>query len=243
MKDISINAIRTNLEDIKARIAKSAISAGRDPSKIKLVVVSKAKPVEIVEKAYQAGARLFGENYPEETVAKAVALKLRPDVEWHMIGHLQSRKIPLIVEYFNAMHSLDSLHLAEKMNNQLGLVNKKLPVLLEFNVGGEDSKFGWAGWNDACWNEALPDLERILGLTNLEVKGLMTMPPQFENYEEVRPYFVKLRKLLDFLSKRFSLSSFSELSMGTSADFEIAVQEGATIVRIGQAILGARPPK
>ncbi len=222
------------------RIARAAASAGRDPGSLQLVVVTKAQPLAYAQAAVQAGARVLGENYPEEAVKKIEALESYSDVQWHMIGHLQSRKARLVVEHFDMLHSLDSLHLAEKLDRLLAETGRKLPVLLEFNVGAEESKYGWQAAHESDWDALAGQIEPLLALPNLEVRGLMTMPPLSQESEDARPYFVKLRNLRDFLAKQFPQTQWGELSMGTSADYEIAVQEGATYVRLGEAILGPR---
>ncbi len=235
--------IRSNFENIQERIYKAADCCGRDASHIKLVVVSKTHPIEVIRMAYQAGALYFGENYPEESVSKIVSMEDSPNIEWHMIGHLQSRKARLIAENFQVIQSLDSLHLAEKLERILEEIHKTIPVLLEFNVGGEESKFGWPAWQEDHWEDLLPDISSILKFPHLKVTGLMTMPPLLKNPDEVRPYFKKLNSLKTYLSQYFQNNEWKELSMGTSSDFEIAIQEGATIIRIGQAILGSRLEK
>ncbi len=213
-------------------IARAALSSGRAPGEISLLVVSKSQPVEVIEAAISAGVSRFGENYPEETLAKLVELKSQAKIEWHMIGHLQSCKARIVVEHFQMLHSLDSYPLAEKLERLLAESGKKLPALLEFNVGGEESKFGWPAWDETRWEELLPELSKILAMQHLKIAGLMTMPPLSEDIEESRPFFKKLRALSEYLSSSFPGTNFTELSMGTSADFEIAIQEGATMVRV-----------
>jgi pyridoxal phosphate enzyme (YggS family) len=235
--------IRSNFENIQERIIKAASSCGRDASQIKLIVVSKTHTIEVIRTAYQAGARYFGENYPEESVSKIISLENTPGIEWHMIGHLQSRKARLVAEHFQMIQSLDSIHLAEKLERILDEIHKTMPVLLEFNVSGEESKYGWPAWRQDHWEVLFQDVSNILKFPHLQVTGLMTMPPLLENPDEVRPYFKKLNSLKTYLSQYFQNNEWKELSMGTSADFEIAIQEGATIIRIGQAILGSRPEK
>jgi pyridoxal phosphate enzyme (YggS family) len=160
-----------------------------------------------------------------------------------MIGHLQSRKAKIVAAHFDMMHSLDGLSLAEKLNRLLAETGRQLPVLLELNVGEEESKSGWRVRDEADWSRLLPDVEVILQLKQLQVRGLMTMPPLEMEAEQARPYFARLRALRDRLQQTFPVCDWRELSMGTSADFEVAIEEGATYVRIGQAVLGPRPPK
>jgi len=234
------DTIRVNYQHVLAQIAEAARRAGREASEVKLIVVTKGHPLEVVQEAIAAGARRFGENYAEEGAAKIAALKRKSKLEWHMIGHVQSRKARLICERFNYLHSLDSLKLAERLNRFAADFGKRLPVLLECNMSGEASKFGWQAWDEDNWGLLEGEFARILELPHLEVRGLMTMAPFFFESEPARPYFRNLRRLRDQLARRFPSGSWDELSMGMSGDYEVAIQEGATLVRIGTAILGAR---
>jgi pyridoxal phosphate enzyme (YggS family) len=236
-----VSAIRVRMQRVGEQIAEAAARSGRDPQAIRLVVVTKAQPLEVVRAAVEAGASILGENYAEEAEVKIIALKEKSEVEWHMIGHVQSRKADLVVGHFAMLHSLDSLKLAARLNRFCEIQGKVLPVLLEFNVGGEESKYGWPAWIKSRWPDLLPEIGQILQFSHLRVGGLMTMPPYFVESELSRPYFQHLRCLRDYLATQFHEANWHELSMGTSADFEVAVQEGATYVRIGQAILGPRP--
>lgn len=241
--DTLVLQIGQNLNVVRAKIADAAVSVGRDPAEVKLVVVSKSQPVEIIRAAYAAGARCFGENYPQEAEEKIVELKDLPDIEWHMIGHLQSRKAAIVANYFHQIHSIDSLSLAVKLDRILEQQGKILPALLEINVGGEESKSGWRVSSEQEWNTLLPDLDHVIHLPNLKICGLMTMPPLFDQPELSRPGFQSLRHLRDYLVQQYPAISWTELSMGTSTDFEVAVQEGATMVRVGRAVLGPRPAR
>jgi pyridoxal phosphate enzyme (YggS family) len=232
-----------NLKAVQQRIYDAASHAGRDPQTVRLVVVSKAQPVDVVRAAYLAGVREFGENYPQEAEEKILQVADLANVTWHMIGHLQSRKSAIIARHFQMIHSIDSLNLADKLNRVLAEQQKTLQVLLEVNVGGEESKFGWRGSNETEWRKLLADFRKVSALPNLRVAGLMTMPPLFDPPELARPYFKMLRQLAEFLHAELPETTWTELSMGTSSDFEAAIAEGATIVRVGQAILGARPAK
>ena len=223
------------------RIAAAARMGGRDPESVRLVVVTKAQPLEVVQAAVQAGARILGENYPEESVSKILSIAPEIGVEWHMIGHVQSRKARLVIEHFDLLQSLDSLKLAERLNRMAKEAGRILPVMLECNVGGEESKYGWPAALEKEWPALYPDIETILGMPNLRVHGLMTMPPLETDPEDARVYFRTLRLLRDHLATRYPQADWHELSMGTSADYEVAVQEGATLVRIGTAIVGPRP--
>lgn len=238
-----VEVIHENYVRARETINLSALRCGRNPAEVKLVVVSKAQPLAVIEAAVEAGIRVFGENYPEEAMEKTRHFRAINDIEWHMIGHLQSRKARLIVESFCYLHSLDSIHLAEKLNSLLSANQKPLPVLLEMNVSGEESKFGWSAWDEDRWIDLVPVFNGLLNFPQIKISGLMTMPPFFEDAEQARPYFIKLRKLGDFLALKIPDVDWSELSMGTSIDFSVAVEEGATFVRVGQAILGSRPVK
>ncbi len=235
-----VESIRERYLITLAKIAAAAIKAGRNPDSIKLVVVTKSQPVEVVRAAVEAGVNILGENYPEEGVMKIQSLREFSAVEWHMIGHVQSRKAPLVAGNFNFLHSLDSLKLAKKLDRYCGEAERKLPVLLEFNVGGEESKGGWPAWDEARWQELSAELGEIFTLPNLKVRGLMAMPPLGDTAEFSRPYFQKVRHFQEFLLAQFPQADLSELSMGTSLDYEVAVEEGATFVRVGTAIVGAR---
>jgi PLP dependent protein len=236
------DSIRERYQQTLERIAAAERRAGRVPGSTRLVVVTKSQSVDVVRAALEAGVKVLGENYPEEAVEKIAAIGAT-DAEWHMIGHVQSRKADLIPANFALMHSLDSLKLAIRLDRFATQAGLSLPILLEFNVGEEQSKFGWTAMNEVRWPDLFPELDMVLKLGRLKVRGLMTMPPLFENPERTRPYFQKLRRLRDLLAQNFPAADWSELSMGTSADFEAAVEEGATLVRVGTAIVGPRSPK
>lgn len=225
------------------QIASAARRSGRAPGDVRLVVVTKSQPLEVVQAALEAGVRILGENYPEEGVTKIQSLPRQTGVEWHMIGHVQSRKARLVAEHFELLHSLDSLKLAGRLDRFAAEQNRILPVLLEFNVGGEESKAGWDASDDSRWDALLPDVRAILDLPNLRVHGLMTMPPLETNPDDARRFFQRLRLLRDQFASTFPQADWRELSMGTSADFPVAVEEGATLVRVGTAIVGARRTK
>jgi PLP dependent protein len=239
MSDL-VASIRENYQAVLDKIADSAHKSGRPPEDIRLVVVTKSQPLEVVQAAFEAGVRILGENYPEEGVTKIQSLSSQSGVEWHMIGHVQSRKARLVAEYYELLHSLDSLKLARRLDRFAGEQDRILPVLLEFNVGGEESKSGWDASEVSLWNAFLPDVESIMELPNLRVQGLMTMPPLETDPDDSRRYFQRLRRLRDHLASAFYQADWGELSMGTSADYTVAVEEGATLVRVGTAIVGAR---
>jgi len=238
-----VESIRGRYISTREKIASAAIRGGRDPNSIKLVVVTKSQPPEVVQAAIEAGVRILGENYAEEGAAKIQAVGNRSAVEWHMIGHVQSRKAQTVVRNFDFMHSLDGLKLAGRLDRFSAEAGRILPVLLEFNVGGEESKSGWPAWDETRWPSLLEDIDAITRLRNLNVRGLMSMPPIGDSAEESRPYFRKMVGLQQVLSSQFPQVDFSQLSMGTSLDYEIAVEEGATLVRIGTAIVGPRTPQ
>jgi pyridoxal phosphate enzyme (YggS family) len=231
-------SIADNLSAIHERIAVAAKRAGRNADDIALMTVSKTQPVAKIIEAYEAGQRLFGENRVQEFSEKVGALASLSDAHFHMIGHLQSNKAPKAAEVFNAVDSLDSAKLAERLNTAAENLGKTLDILIEINVGGEEAKSG-----------LVPDsseLERIFAgapaWTHLRVRGLMTVPPFTDDPEGARPYFRQLRELRERIAARDLPSiKLDVLSMGMSHDFEVAIEEGSTCVRIGTAIFGTRP--
>jgi pyridoxal phosphate enzyme (YggS family) len=227
-------SIRENIARVEERIAAACRRAGRRPEDVRLVAISKTFPAERIRAAYDAGLREFGENKVQETRAKRPALG-DLDITWHLVGHLQTNKAKLARELFHWVHSVDSLRLAQKLHQSAAVGGARLPVLIEVNLGGEESKSGLRA------EDVLPLAEEISRLETLELSGLMTLPPFLENPEEVRPYFRRLRELAHEIdSKKLPGVSIKELSMGMSHDFEMAIEEGATIVRVGTAIFGAR---
>jgi PLP dependent protein len=239
MDDPLISAIRDRYQKVLDQITQAASRSGRSLQAIKLVTVTKSQPLDIVRAVISAGASILGENYPEEALPKITTLK-GSGVEWHMIGHVQGRKAGLVAGNFTMLHSLDSSRLARKLDRFCAEQGRDLPVLLEVNLSGEQSKFGFPAWDEQNWSKIHPELEEILGLAHLHVRGLMTMPPLSEDPEQARPFFQKMRRLQDYLAKHYPQSEWTELSMGTSVDFVAAVEEGATLVRVGQSIVGPR---
>ncbi len=240
-----VSSVRERYLRVLDNISVAAKKVGRNPESIRLVVVTKTQPIEVVQAAIEAGSKILGENYAEEADEKILALESQSitkqyAVEWHMIGHVQSRKAELVARHFALFHSLDSLKLAQRVDRFARESGRRLPVLLEFNMGGEESKSGWLAVDESYWPDLLMDVSAIAALPHLEVRGLMTMPPLSTDPETARPYFQRLRRLRDFLSKRVPQVNWVELSMGTSSDYSIAVEEGATLVRVGQAIFGPR---
>ncbi len=234
------STIREKYQYTLDQIENAARKSNRNPQEIRLVVVTKSQPLEVVQAAIEAGIRILGENYPEEAVTKMQSLEEQTGVEWHMIGHVQSRKAQLVADHFALLHSLDSLKLAQRLNRFAAEQDHVLPVLLEFNVGGEESKSGWDASDETRWTAFLPELADLLNLPHLRVHGLMTMPPLGTDPEDSRRFFLRLRRLRDHLATQFPNTDWNQLSMGTSADYTVAVEEGATLVRVGTAIVGAR---
>jgi PLP dependent protein len=233
--------IRDNLTHVENIINEAAKHNGRSAEEVKLIVVSKKQPVDKIKSAIAAGVRKFGENYPEEAIEKINAVVASSEaIEWHMIGHLQSRKVSIIAQYFSYIHSLDSFSVAEKLSKKLVESQREIKSLLEVNVSGEESKFGYPAWDEAYWPGLVEEAKKIGDLPGIKLSGVMTMPPYFDDPENVRPYFRKTRMLRDYIREKLGQKDFSELSMGTSGDYRVAVEEGATFVRIGQAIMGQR---
>lgn len=217
--------ITRNLRDVERRIAQAAQRAGRSPAEITIVAVTKGLTAQAIEAALEAGIRHIGENRVQEAREKIARLSnLQPCPTWHMVGHLQTNKVKTAVEIFDIIHSIDSLRLAEALS---GRARNTVPVLLQVNISGEEPK---SGFSEAELPKAAEDVAR---LSMLKVKGLMTIAPLVSDPEEVRPIFRRLRELRDYLG-------LEHLSMGMSDDFEVAVGEGATMVRIGRAIFGER---
>jgi PLP dependent protein len=230
-------SIAANIASIHERIAAAASRAGRNPKEIALMAVSKTHPPGRIREAYEAGLRVFGENRIQEFASKVGALQNLPDAEWHMIGHLQTNKASKTTELFHAVDSVDSLKLAEKLDAAARQLGKKLSVLLEINVGGEAAKSGVAPDSPAL-DELLIAAPR---LDSLQFRGLMTVPPFTDDPQDARPYFRKLRGLRDNIAARKHPGvNMDVISMGMSHDFEVAIEEGSTCVRVGTAIFGER---
>jgi pyridoxal phosphate enzyme (YggS family) len=230
-------SIAENLEKIRERIAASARRAGRSPDDIALMAVTKTFGPDAIRAAHDAGQRLFGENRVQEFASKCESLRGLADADFHMIGHLQTNKAAKAVEIFSAVDSVDSLRLAEKLNGAAATARKLLPVLIELNLGGEENKSGM--------NPVSQDFGALLDaaarLDHLQFRGLMTIPPLAEDPQAARPYFRRLREIRDNLARRnLAAIRLDTLSMGMSHDFEVAIEEGSTCVRLGTAIFGER---
>jgi pyridoxal phosphate enzyme (YggS family) len=231
-------SVPDNVTEIRERIARAAARVGRDPNLIVLMAVSKIVEPERIKEAYAAGLRVFGENRVQEFQGKSTALSDLKEAEWHLIGHLQSNKAKKAFELFHAVDSVDSLRLAEKLDQAAADGHKKLDVLIEIKVGQEESKAGIP--LDS------PELNTLLNaapkLESLQIRGLMTVPPLTDDPEGARPYFRLLRELRDQIAARkLPAIQMDVLSMGMSHDFEVAIEEGSTCVRVGTAIFGSRP--
>lgn len=225
--------LAANIATIRKRIEEAAQRASRDPQEVTLIAVSKTRPVEMVKIAYDLGIADFGENRVQEALSKIDAFHPQ-GLRWHMIGHLQSNKAQRAVASFDSIQSVDTLHLAQMLNRFATESAKRLPILLEINVAGEASKEGMTP------AETLLLAQQIATLPALELQGLMTVAPLVEDPEEVRPVFRALRALRDRLRDQLPECPWQHLSMGMTDDYEIAIEEGATIVRIGRAIFGER---
>ncbi|MBU2547333.1 MAG: YggS family pyridoxal phosphate-dependent enzyme [Proteobacteria bacterium] len=217
-----------NLARIRERIDAACLRAGRDPGEVRLVAVSKTVPAEIVEAGIEAGLTILGENYVQEAEAKIESIG-RTRAAWHFIGRLQTNKARYAVRLFDLIHSVDSFKLARELDKRAAGQGSRQAVLVQVNVSGEATKGGTA------LDQAAELVDRIGGLPNLDLKGLMTMPPFFDQPDRARPYFASLRELKDRIGP-----PLVELSMGMSGDFEAAVEEGATLVRVGTALFGSR---
>lgn len=225
--------IRENMRALEDRIAAACQEAGRKPEDVTLIAVSKTKPVEMLREAYECGCRDFGENKVQELLDKYEVMPR--DIRWHMIGHLQRNKVKYIVDKVYLIHSVDSLRLAEEISKEAGKKNVCVNILVEVNVANEETKFG-----TTC-EDAKQLVQDIAKLPNICVKGLMTIAPFVENAEKNRPFFSKLKKIsVDIMGENIDNITMENLSMGMTGDYEVAVSEGATCVRVGTGIFGAR---
>lgn len=225
--------IKGNLKQVEEKIENACVRAERNREDVTLIAVSKTKPIPMLQEAYEYGCRHFGENKVQELVDKYEVMP--KDIKWHMIGHLQRNKVKYIVDKVYLIHSVDSLRLAEEISKEALKKQVTVNILVEVNVAGEDSKFG------TTTQEALELVQAISALPGISIKGLMTIAPYVENGEENRQYFVKLRQLsVDIMRKNIDNVSMDVLSMGMTGDYQVAVEEGATYVRVGTGIFGER---
>lgn len=225
--------LKENLSVVEENIKKACEKAGRDRNEVTLIAVSKTKPVEMLEEVYDTGIRNFGENKVQEMCEKMDVLP--KDIKWHMIGHLQRNKVKYIAGRTELIHSLDTYRLAEEINIQAKKKNIIIPILVEVNIAGEESKFGTSA------EDAMLLVEDISKLENVRIKGLMTIAPYVEDAEENRPYFRKIKQLaVDIANKNIDNVSMEILSMGMTGDYMVAIEEGSTMVRVGTGIFGAR---
>jgi PLP dependent protein len=229
-----MGTVADNLSAVKERLAKAATRVGRDPEGVTLVAVTKTVPVERIREAIDAGQRVFGENRVQEAQTKVKALG--PGVQWHLIGHLQRNKVKLVCDLFTMLHSVDRLSLAQDIDARAAQHGSVMPILIQVNIGDETTKSGMAA------SATLALAQQIAALPHVAIQGLMCVPPAVDLAEHARPYFVQLRSLAEQIARaRIPNVAMSELSMGMSHDFEVAIEEGATMVRVGSAIFGARP--
>jgi PLP dependent protein len=230
-----MSSVADNLAGINERIALACARARRDPSQVQLVGVTKMVSIDRIIEGVNAGVKVLGENYVQEALQKIIALQSFT-ISWHFIGHLQSNKAKIAVEPFDLIHTVDREGLAKELNLRGGRIGKRISVLLQVKLGQEETKSGIApgGVIDLC--------QYVSSLDNLTVRGLMALPPYLDDPEQVRPYFRQLRLLLERLKERSAKpEELTELSMGMSHDFEVAIEEGATLIRVGTVLFGERP--
>ena len=233
-RGVAVGTVADNLSAVKERIAKAASRVGRDPERVTLVAVTKTMPMERIREAIDAGQRVFGENRVQEAQAKIEILGR--EVQWHLIGHLQRNKVRVVCDLFDLIESVDSLPLAQDLNTRAARHNMVMPILIQVNIGDETTKSGVPA------AEAMTLVQQVAALPHVAIRGLMCVPPVVEIAEHARPYFAGLRTLAEEIAREsIPTVSMSELSMGMSHDFEVAIEEGATMVRVGSAIFGARP--
>jgi pyridoxal phosphate enzyme (YggS family) len=229
-----------NLARVRDEIAAASQRAGRNPGQVTLVAVSKTFPAEAVHEAWQAGVRHFGENRVQEAagkIPKVTRVLGSPEIQWHLVGHLQRRKARDAAGLFDVIQSVDTVRLAETLDRAAREQGKKLAVLLQVNIANDPTK---SGFDASARDEFLQDVGKIGALEHLQVRGLMTIGPPVPNAEQARPFFQALLRLRDELAAQFPVMPLRELSMGMTDDFQVAIEEGATIVRIGRAIFGQR---
>ena len=228
------STVKANIETIRSAIASAALRAGRKVSDVRLMAVTKTVDDDRIMEAIEAGVDIIGESYVQE--AKRKIEKMGRGIEWHMIGYLQSNKAKYAVKLFDMIHSVGRMDLAVELDRRAGAVDLATKILIEVNISGEKTKSG------VPYEEAMQLVKDISSLENLSIQGLMTMAPWFDNPEDARPYFKALMELRDrIIDANIARAEMRELSMGMSGDYEVAVEEGATIVRVGRSIFGERP--
>lgn len=228
-----MSEVAENIRIVREKIAAAALRVGRDPSEVKLMGVTKTVDDERIIESIRAGIDIIGENYVQE--AKRKIEKMGRSLPWHLIGHLQTNKAKYAVKFFDMIHSVDRIALAQELSRRAGMINTEVKILIEVNVSGEGSKEGVAP------EQAIAFVRDVAQVPNLKIRGLMSMAPWFDDQEQARPYFRRLRELRDAIARADMTGVvMRELSMGMSGDYEVAVEEGATIVRIGTKIFGAR---
>ncbi|MCI8858881.1 MAG: YggS family pyridoxal phosphate-dependent enzyme [Lachnospiraceae bacterium] len=226
-------SVGDNINQVLDNIKSACKKSGRKPEDVTLIAVSKTKPLPMLQEAYEAGSRNFGENKVQEIMDKYP--QLPPDIRWHMIGHLQRNKVKYIIDKVTLIHSVDSLRLAEEISNQAQKKQVDIDILVEVNIAGEESKFGTSR------EEVFQLVEEIAKLPNIFIKGLMTIAPFVANPEDNRKYFRQIRELsVDIMNKNIDNVTMSVLSMGMTGDYMVAIEEGATMVRVGTGIFGER---
>jgi pyridoxal phosphate enzyme (YggS family) len=235
---MSHDTILERYKTVMDQVQTAVIKSNRNPANLQVVVVTKRQPIEKVMEVIRAGATILGENYPEEANKKILEMReFSQKVQWHMIGHLQTRKVKFVASDFSMIHSIDRIEIAEELNTKL---THPLKALLEVNLSGEISKGGFMVGDQKAWPEFVNQLNKVNQLPNLEICGLMTMPPLTGDPESSRTIFKKCRELSEYVQKQTKNEQFNQLSMGTSVDFSVAIDEGATFIRIGEAIMGPR---
>lgn len=239
MDEEQVLKIKENIDSVQTRIHQAATRAGRDVSEIDLIAVTKDKSAAVVKVLAENGIKRIGENYLQEADFK-ISLLDDLDIEWNMIGNIQRGKEKKIVRLFDVIHSVGAKRTARELNRHAEQLEKITPVYLELNISGEDTKQGWMLNNRKDFEKLVSDIEEILGFHALDVQGLMTMTPYSKDPEDSRPYYKQMRDIRDRLLAVLPAAALSGLSMGMSGDFEVAIEEGATAVRIGTALAGSR---
>lgn len=240
MSDV-VESLQANLEQVRHRVGEAAARANRPPQDVAILPITKGHSVEAVRAAYECGFRRIGENRVGEGIQKRSELSELEDLHWDMVGHIQSRKSKDVAPNFDRVHSIDRSKIARHLNKDAREIGRTIPVLLECNVSGEESKYGWPLAEREQWDEHVPLFGDILEMEHLKVEGLMTMAPWVEDEDVVRGTFRRLRDLREFLREQLPAGNWGDLSMGMTDDYELAVEEGATILRLGRALFGERP--